>query len=200
MRMRKWMIAAALVITLPAAETLAQDNDAFVPPCSVAPYTDFDFWVGDWIAFDYDSGVVFGYDSIEKTQDGCVVHQNWTQLTDRFRVAGSPSRYTGESLNSVLADGQWNQVWAGSGGSTIIVSGGLDEQGRMVLRSGELTAASGALYQNTWYWDLREDGTIHSWGEVRILDDVGNWGDPQIQWNIRYVSRHDVRNLVEVME
>ncbi len=32
--------------------TLAQ-NDGFSNPCAAAPFTDFDLWVGDWVAFYY---------------------------------------------------------------------------------------------------------------------------------------------------
>ena len=61
-----------------AAPSFAQTPDgqgtAYVNPCSTAPITDFDFWVGDWVAFDYDTGVVQGIDRIQKTNNGCVLH------------------------------------------------------------------------------------------------------------------------------
>ena len=183
-----------------AAPSFAQTPDgqgtAYVNPCSTAPITDFDFWVGDWVAFDYDTGVVQGIDRIQKTNNGCVLTQDWRQLTDTFRTQGADYRYAGVSFNSVLPDGKWQQVWVGNNGGTIVVHGGLNEDGVMVFVSPDFPTRNGQIAQRTWYWEPEDDGTVHSWGEVRLKDPDGDWGDARIQWNLRYVRRDDVPNLV----
>lgn len=187
---------AAVLTALVTSTAFAQDAD-YVNPCSEAPNTDFDFWVQEWVAFNYDTGVVMGIDNVSKIDGGCVVFQDWTQMTDDFRAPGSDVRYAGVSFNSVLNDGRWQQVWVGDYGGTIVVTGGLNEDGTMVLTSGEQVAASGQTYQRTWYWDPQDDGTVHSWGEATIMNEDGTWGEPIITWNLRYVSRHVVGNLIE---
>ncbi|GJL95846.1 MAG: hypothetical protein DHS20C05_22510 [Hyphococcus sp.] len=179
------------------SEGLAQNatDNTFEPPCLKEPITDFDFWVGDWVAFDYDTGIVQGIDRIEKINNGCAVFQNWTQLTDRYRANGSPFRYAGISLSSVLPSGKWQQVWVGNYGGTAVLTGGLDEEGTMVITTAEAQAQNGATFKRSWYWDPQDDGTLHSWGEVFIKNKDGTWSEPTIPWNLRYVPRADAPNL-----
>lgn len=98
--------------------TLAQD-EAFQNPCEQSPITDFNFWVGEWVAFDVNTGIVQGIDRIERINTGCTIFQEWNQLTDRFRTFGAPYRYAGVSFSSVISGGKWQQVWIGNGGGTI---------------------------------------------------------------------------------
>ena len=201
---KKSVVAGICVLTvIHAATAQAQSSEgqaAFVNPCSSAPMTDFDFWVGDWVSFDYDTGVVQGVDRIHKINNGCVLMQDWTQMTDRYRAQGADFRYAGVSFNSVLPNGNWQQVWVGNYGGTIVLSGGLNEDGVMVIVSPEFPAQNGQIGQRTWYWDPEEDGTIHSWGEIRLRDPDGDWGAPQIPWNLRYVRRADAPDLVAADE
>jgi hypothetical protein len=194
--------ALAALAALAAAPAAAQDGDGgaapdFVNRCESAPFTDFDFWVGDWVAFDADSGVVQGIDRIETTLHGCALVQQWTPLTDRYRAAGAPYRFDGMSVNSVLPDGSWQQVWVGAYGGTIVTTGGLDEAGTMVLETPPFEAADGKTYDRRWYWDPQDDGTIRSWGEFRSMNEDGSWSEPQTPWNLRYVRRADAPNLAE---
>ena len=190
-------IAASSLIS---AAAFAQDTE-FQNPCHISPGTDFDFWVGDWVAFDYDTGVVQGIDIIEHTNAGCTIYQEWSQMTDRFRAPGQPHRYAGISFSSVLNDGQWQQVWIGNYGGTINMVGGLDDAGRMVLSSGEQSGQNAdgdtVIFERTWYWAPEADGTVHSWGEIRTQNEDGSWSDAQISWNLRYVNRSTVSDLIE---
>lgn len=201
--MRRFTFAAAAFALTIASVAHAQDTE-FQNPCHAAPNTDFDFWVGEWVAFGYESGVVEGIDLIERQMNGCAIVQHWHQMTDNFRVAGQPERYAGLSLSSVLGDGRWQQVWVGNNGGTTVMTGGLDDEGRMVLRSGEQEGQTPdgqtVTFERTWRWEPQDDGTIHSWGEVRVRDDEGNWAEPRITWNLRYVGRDVSRNLVEATE
>lgn len=192
--------AVSIGISGGAFAQAADGAGEFANPCEAAPLIDFDFWVGEWVAVDSNTGVVQGIDRIEKINNGCSLFQDWSQMTDRFRTAGAPYRYAGVSFNSVMSDGRWQQVWVGNGGGTIIVAGGLNEEGTMVLTSGELTASNGTSYDRTWYWDPMEDGTIHSWGENRTLDGDGTWSEPTVPWDLLYIPRADAPNLVAATE
>ena len=202
--MRLFSLLTVLAVSWGLANSsFAQSTDGseeYSNPCEASPISDFDFWVGEWVAFDYDTGIVEGFDVIEKVNNGCAIIQNWTQLTDRFRDPGAPYRYSGLSFSSVLPDGQWQQTWVGNAGNSIVNRGSLNDQGTMVLISGEQTFinAEGAetVFERTWFFDPQDDGSVHMWGEIRNLDGEGNWSDPVIQWNLNYISRHEAPNLV----
>ncbi len=199
--MNKTNIAFALAATLIGASgALAQqtpDPDApFVNPCSQSPATDFDFWVGDWVAFDYETGVVQGIDRIERINNGCTLWQHWSQLTDRYRGPNADFRYGGVSLSSTLRDGRWQQVWVGNWGGTITLTGELDENGRMVLTTEPQTTQNGDIGVQRWYWEQTENGELHSWGDWRTRQEDGTWTEPQIFWNLRYVPRSSSPELV----
>lgn len=193
-------LASAIAFTALAsvsvqAQTAAPDGP-FQNPCHASPATDFDFWVGDWVAFDSNTGVVQGIDKIHKTNNGCVLVQDWSQMTDRYRAPGADFRYAGMSFNSVLPDGRWQQVWVGNYGGTITLAGGLDEAGRMVISSEPSVSGSGQTFKRTWYWEKLGDDEVHSWGEIRTQNDDGSWSEPTVPWDIRYVRRAVSPNLV----
>lgn len=199
MSMRTISICAGTVAALLGSAALAQDaSDApYVSPCSQAPYTDFDFWVQDWVAFHSDTGVVMGIDDVHKINGGCIIAQEWIQLSDDFRAEGSEERYAGMSFSSVLGDGRWQQIWVGHDGGTLRMTGGLDDNGTMVMTTGAQVSSAGYTYQRTWYWDPQDDGSVHSWGEMTIQEPDGSWGDLVTTWDLRYVSRHAVGDLIE---
>ncbi|GJL96442.1 MAG: hypothetical protein DHS20C06_02590 [Hyphobacterium sp.] len=195
-------IAATLLAASPAfaqaTQAIAPEN--YVNICESAPYTEFDFWVGDWVAFDYETGVVQGVDRIEKVSGGCGLRQDWIQLTDRYRTPGAPNRYFGVSLSAPLSgpDGGWQQVWVNEGGGgAITLRGGLNEEGTMVIRTDERQAQDGRFFRQVWYWDPADDGTIHSWGEIEIRQpDDTEYSETIIPWNLTYMPRADSPNLV----
>jgi len=148
----------------------------FVPPCqgpvwwaeSDATYEDFDFWVGEWQIHDRNSGVLLGFDEVEKTHEGCAIRQNWRQMNDRFALPDAPWRYAGGSITALGIDGRWQQRWVDNGGGVLPMIGGFDENGEMVLESRWLTyqTPDGLEISNKyrWHWAPQEDGTILNWG------------------------------------
>lgn len=196
---RSLSIAALTVAALTVSPASAQDSSAeFANPCDSAPFTDWDFWVGDWVAFDYDTGIVQGIDRVEKINNGCVILQDWSQMTDRFRAPGAPFRYAGVSFSTLTATPAgpaWSQSWVGNTGGMITLTGGLNDEGTMVIESAEFPTQNGQIAKRIWYWDPEEDGSVHSWGEIYVRDTDGEFGEPQIPWNLRYVARHAAPNL-----
>jgi hypothetical protein len=92
---------ALFLLLAPAAELQAQAR------CSSEAYRQLDFWVGDWDVRLQD-GTLAGRDVVEKSLDGCLVLEHWTD--------GRQNR--GESVFYVHPGTKtWKQVWVTGSGS-----------------------------------------------------------------------------------
>lgn len=111
------MLAGALLLAaLPPA--FAQGK-----PCTDPDYRAFDFWIGDWIAYDHDTNRMLGHDTVDPFLDGCVVLENWI----------GASGFNGSSFNVYsLADGKWHQSWNDNQGGVTFLEGGIFD-GKMVM-------------------------------------------------------------------
>ncbi|MEM8999763.1 MAG: hypothetical protein AAGB24_05820 [Bacteroidota bacterium] len=113
------------------------------------PYRDFDFVLGTW-DFLTASGKKIGSQVYTKKENGCLILEEWTTR--------SGSSGTGMSFVDP-ATGLWRQVWM-SPSFHIDYSGGLNEEGDMVLE--------GTMYPNNGdksvpvrgLWAKQDDGTI----------------------------------------
>ena len=122
--MRHLAAVLAFIASGAAAPSVSSQSPhpSLAPACAAQEYRQFDFWVGDWAAFDTKSGAPAGESRIERLYDGCTIRENWSE-----------PGLTGGSLNAyVAADRRWHQVWTDSRGSWRDFVGGLD-QGHMVL-------------------------------------------------------------------
>ncbi|WDI31801.1 hypothetical protein PUV54_01195 [Hyphococcus flavus] len=177
---------AALSLVMTANPVMAQTDGDFTHPCRGTPswaqtdaqFSDFDFWVGEWHVYDTKSGELRGFDDIEKVLEGCVIKQHWRQMDDLFSAQGLPWRLQGNSLTGMGADGVWRQTWTDNHGAFMVLEGGLNDKGHMVLTSEWLTfpAQNGQLQtvRYIWNWDAADDGlTIHNWGYVQAGDENG---------------------------
>ena len=168
------MLLSATAFLNPAGSLAA---DANTGPCSNNVYADFDFWVGDWQVFKRESGKLAGIDMIEKTLGGCALRQEWVQLDDSFKPEGTDNRLRGESLLSVLPNGQWRQTWVDNSGYFNTLTGGLNDEGVMILESGPVQYPGQNGFANVyfkWHWEPLDDGTIRNWGMTKVGDN-GEW-------------------------
>lgn len=117
----------ALILLLTAIGTaLAQD-----PPkpsktfCQDHPeFSQWDFWVGEWKVYSNDEArTLSGTNSVKKHYANCLITETWVDVTGN---GGFSINY----YNPVRR--QWRQVWVANGYS-IDYSGGLNDQGQMVL-------------------------------------------------------------------
>lgn len=95
------------------------------PPACVAPeYRQFDFWIGDWDAFDIDNPrTVVAHTRVDRILDGCVL------LEDYQGTNGSH----GQSFSIYDASRKvWHQSWVTNGGHLLVIEGSL-QAGAMVL-------------------------------------------------------------------
>ncbi|MGD8809423.1 MAG: hypothetical protein PVG24_07440, partial [Gammaproteobacteria bacterium] len=121
-----------------------------VYPCEAIPeYSQFDFWLGDWEVRTPD-GTLAGHNSITKEQGSCAIHESWTSASGAGGTSTSfyiPSR------------DQWRQIWVGSNGTLIDMTGGLID-GEMHLEGTIEYAARGRVVAFRAFWSTNDDKTI----------------------------------------
>lgn len=170
-------VAAVLLLSLPlllgsdpsavdvpgsarAAGPWADGGPATSEACAGEEHRRFDFWVGSWEV--HADGDLAGRNEIRTVAGGCGLEETWSG------AGGSH----GTSLNYYdPADGRWHQLWVGSGGVILRLSGGM-EDGRMVL--GGMRTAEGERLRDRITWSPLEGGEVRQLWEVS-RDDGDTW-------------------------
>ena len=168
MNIRIIVYTLLLLISFSVTSTAQSTNDKrSVAICSSenAPFRDFDFVIGHWDFYNLE-GAKIGEQIYTKREQGCLIIEEWTTLS------GS----TGHGMSFVdPKTGLWRQVWM-SPLFHIDYSGGLDENGAMVLE--------GTMYPNNGkesflvrgIWTKQEDGSIKQ--EFLKFNDTANTWQP----------------------
>jgi len=132
-----WLKAAAVVLfaffaainqpTISSASANAQSPPA---GCTAAEYRQFDFWVGDWDAFDVDGpAAAVARIRVERILDGCVVLESYDG-TDSLK---------GQSFSLYDASRKmWHQSWVTNRGQLLVIEGEF-HAGEMVLSGADRT-------------------------------------------------------------
>jgi hypothetical protein len=98
--------------------------------CAAPEYRQFDFWVGDWDAFDYGGEAAVAHVRIDRILDGCVLLENYE---------GSNGT-RGQSFSIYdAARGVWHQSWVTNRGQVLVIEGKF-QAGEMVLAGADATA------------------------------------------------------------
>jgi hypothetical protein len=130
------LLAAAL---LPGACILAHSSPS---PCSAPEYHQFDFWIGNWNAFDigHPSKRV-AVNRVTRILGGCV-------LLEDYRGADG---HDGRSFSLYdAAGGLWRQAWVTNDGQILSLQGRLIN-GQIVLSGSQRTSNGGTRYvQGVW--------------------------------------------------
>ena len=98
--------------------------------CSASDFRQFDFWVGDWDAFDVGKSVVVAHARVDPILDGCVLREDYQAangLKGQSFTLYDPSRNT------------WHQSWVTNRGQLLLIEGRL-EAGQIVLSGVDRTA------------------------------------------------------------
>lgn len=139
-------LTALLVALLGSAAMYAQNSTP--APCAGPEHRQFDFWIGDWNVARPD-GTIVGSNRIERIAGGFGLQETWTAATGG----------TGRSLNGYSTeDAKWHQVWIGSGGLLMHLTGGLRE-GRMVLEGRSIGRDKAPILQRIT-WTPQKDGRV----------------------------------------
>ena len=97
--------------------------------CSTAEYRQFDFWLGDWDAFDAATHAKDSRVRVTSILDGCVIHEDYQSVDG----------HKGESFSIYDASRKvWHQTWVTNRGRLLIIEGRF-ENGSMILNGADLT-------------------------------------------------------------
>jgi hypothetical protein len=120
-----------LTVTVEAANRSVSPSDSpKTSACQAPEYKQFNFWVGDWDAFDAGSTVVVAHLKVNPLLDGCA-------LREQYEGADG---HKGESLSIYDASRKvWHQTWVTNRGELLTIEGGFKD-GEMILTGADRTA------------------------------------------------------------
>lgn len=111
--------------TLATGLFLAAANPAMPQgkPCRDPEFRQFDFWVGEWTAYDRATDRELGHNTVDAIHGGCALLENWE----------GASGFRGTSLNMFdMAKSRWHQAWTDNQGGVTFLEGGFVD-GKIVL-------------------------------------------------------------------
>jgi hypothetical protein len=104
------------------ARVVSADSSA-VASCAAPAYRQFDFWVGDWDAFDVGGSIKVAHARVDRILDGCVLREDY-QGADGHK---------GQSFTIYDAARKvWHQSWVTNRGELLVIEG-KSEAGEIVL-------------------------------------------------------------------
>jgi hypothetical protein len=99
-------------------------------PCGDPVYRQFDFWIGDWEAYDI-RGNKAGDSKVSLILDSCIILEEWTSASINQGI-----RYAGKSFNAWnAATRQWQQTWVDNAGGTNEYLLGKFDNNRIIYRT-----------------------------------------------------------------
>jgi hypothetical protein len=139
----------SIAVLLPLFISPVQAQQPMRASCTSADHHQFDFWIGNWEVTDSAGTTVYGTNRVAGEEGGCLVHENW---------AGSRGG-TGQSLNFFdPLKQQWEQVWVGSDGLVLQITGHLD--GTSMVLQGDGMGPDGKLVRQRAAWTPQPDGRV----------------------------------------
>jgi hypothetical protein len=109
--------------------------------CAETPYRQFDFWAGDWDAYDSDNPTkVVARVRVERILEGCVLLENYEGANGS--IGRSFSIY--DASRNV-----WHQTWVTNHGQLLLIEGRF-QLGEMVLRGSDPSAGPQSQVRGTW--------------------------------------------------
>jgi hypothetical protein len=140
-------VRALSVLVLFAGVLRVNGDRVTLSSCSRPEYRQFDFWIGDWDAFDYGKLSQVARIRVDRILDGCVL---WEKYEDKEGLKG-------QSFSIYDAPRKlWHQSWVTNRGRLLIVEGKL-QAGEMVLSS-VAHATGGELKQVRGTWKPMDGG------------------------------------------
>ncbi|MCB1645711.1 MAG: hypothetical protein KDI36_09670, partial [Pseudomonadales bacterium] len=148
-------------LTLMIAQPLPAAQDKPPVPCSSAQHRAFDFWLGNWTAYD-ESGKRQGSNHLKSILDGCAMQENWDS-----------GKFKGTSYNfyDPVPD-KWYQTWVDNQGGHLFLRGGL--VGNAMVLAGEASDEKGNHWQDRITWTPLPDGRVRQHWQ-RTADGGQTW-------------------------
>lgn len=139
-------------------------------------FSAFDFWLGEWDVHTAD-GTYAGSNAIERAQRGCVIIENWSSANG---ASGTSINYLDKIAN------KWVQIWNDASGSQISISGGITEDGMLLVGTIHYVA-NGTTAPFRGLWTPLPDGRVRQFFEQMSPD-----GETWSPWFEGYYSRKPV--------
>ena len=99
-------------------------------PCSQPEYRQFDFWLGEWEAFN-PKGIKGGDSKISLMLDSCTILEEWTSTGFQNGL-----RFAGKSYNMYnAAKKRWQQYWVTNTGNITQYFNGRFEEGKIIVQT-----------------------------------------------------------------
>jgi major membrane immunogen (membrane-anchored lipoprotein) len=135
-------------------------------PCSANPvYRQFDFWIGEWEAFNA-KGIKSGDSKIERMLDSCVILENWTS---------TQQGYAGKSYNTFNSStGKWQQYWVDNTGGVTEFFDGRFEEGKMIMQTFNQKQADGSFKITKMTFSKISDDKVRQFGQSSV-DGGATW-------------------------
>ena len=157
-------------------DKLVADMSVLAYPCEHdEQFAEFDFWLGKWDVH-VPSGQAAGYNEITRAERGCVLLEDWSNLT-----GGG-----GGSINYVdKISGEWVQVWNDASGSQINIRGGLTDEGMLLV--GTLhSVGMGVTTPFRGLWTPLPDGRVR-----QFFEQSNDGGETWTTWFDGYYTRQE---------
>jgi hypothetical protein len=125
-------LAVGILIFLIAGRSHSADSISTPQPasCSASEYRQFDFWLGDWDAFDVGGNTPVACVRVDSLLEGCVLRENYE----------GADGHKGQSLSIYDSSRKvWHQSWVTNRGELLTIEGKF-ENGEMMLSGADLTA------------------------------------------------------------
>jgi hypothetical protein len=123
----------------------AQDSTPGKPaaPCGAPEFHQFDFWLGDWDAFDAaEPGKLVARNQVTPMLGGCAVREVYRQSDG----------LVGESFSTYDASrGRWHQSWVTNRGTLLLLDGGFEGDRMRLTATQTSPAGTESLLRGVWY-------------------------------------------------
>jgi hypothetical protein len=132
------------------------------PECSASEYHQFDFWIGNWDAFNVDSpSKLEAHLRVDSILQGCVLREDYRDVHG----------HEGQSFSIYDASRKtWHQTWVTNRGELLLLDGAF-QNGQMVLSGHDLENGKRNDIRGTW---KLENGHVRETA-VRSLDGGKSW-------------------------
>ena len=151
------LASAILLQSATQAPPPPQDENAIIAGCSSPSHAAFDFWVGEWDVYQAGSDAKIADSRIVRTHGGCAVIESWMPLNGQ----------SGTSLNHFdMTTMKWHQKWVGTGPHAVEFTGGMTEQGLVLVGLWRDILGPGRNAEVRMTYSLNEDGSVRQFGEA----------------------------------
>jgi len=113
------------------AGSIPTDRSTQNAVCSTSEYRQFDFWLGDWDAFDIGGKTPVARVRVDRLLDGCVLREDYEGIDG----------HKGQSLSIYDSSRKvWHQSWVTNRGELLTIEGNF-QSGEMILSGADRTPA-----------------------------------------------------------